>query len=61
MTKRIVHGSCARFVLAHKLLQKGCCGFLGIQSFIYFGEYTCTFVVHMVYGILVVDMSVYDT
>ena len=34
--------------------------FFSTQSFHFFGEYTCTFVMHMVYDILVVDMVVYD-
>ena len=30
------------------------------HNHLFFGEYTCTFVMHMVYDILVVDMVVYD-
>ena len=34
--------------------------FLDKNHLISFCEYTCTFVMHMEYGILVVDMVVYD-
>ena len=46
-------------MLVGRLLQVGVVFFLSHDHFI-FGEYTCTFVMHMVYDILVVDMVVYD-
>lgn len=47
------------FVLMCRLLQNRCC--VSWHTIIYFfGEYTCTFALHMVHGILVVDTIVYD-
>ena len=34
--------------------------FFGTQSFIFLGEYTCNFLLQMVYDVLVVDMIVCD-
>ena len=49
-----------RFVLLCRLLQSGCCVFKHIIN-LFFGENTYTFVMHMMYDILFVDMVVYST
>ena len=42
-----------------RLLWRGL-SFLSTQLLEFLGEYCCTFIIHMVYDTLVVDMIVYD-